>query len=363
MPRRWLSLISLMTVLLLVAVAALALRGEGEVRVDVVTLERGDIRATIRVTGRVINDRTVTLTALVDGQITGMLVQKGDRVAAGQVLAHLDRREADALLHKAEEVAARERETVRQLTRKLERQKEVASAGGVADQTVEDIALELSSARAALRVAEADLRVARIHREKVEVTAPFAGVITAKSTEVGQWVEAGVVLFTLVADEGREIEANVDAGDSGAVTQGQTVILSCDAFPGREWTERVQWIAPAITEGDSEALNTFAVRMSLGPDAPPLLLGQQTDARIVTARRHNVLKLPFAALMENAGRSQVAVVRDGLIQLVPVVTGLEDLTHVEIVEGLEEGAVVALPSGKPLREGQPVVVNMAEEAG
>ena len=351
----------LLKIILLLAVggaaAAWALRPAALPEVTVIHAQRGPIESTIRVTGRVINDRTVTLTALLDGQIQGMLVQKGQQVKAGEALAYLDKREADALLEKARAQAARERDAVEEDARKLRRLRKMGRSGGASTQAVEDAEAEWRGARARLRVAEAELSVANIHREKIEITAPFAGVITQKTAEVGQWLEAGTPLFTLVANQGREIEANVDAGDSGIVTLGQTVTVTCDAFPGRAWQETVHWIAPAITADQDDAINTFAVRMTLGPDAPPLLLEQQVDVRIRTARKDNVLKLPYGALLDHGDKQQVAVIRDGRIKFVDVTTGIDDFSHIEIVMGLKGDEDVVLPQGQiKLQDGMAVQV-------
>ena len=93
--------------------------------VKLVNVERGDIKNAIRVTGRVINDKTVTMTALVNGQIEGMLVKKGDTVAADQVLAFFDKREADAKLAKTKAVLAREEQAVLESKSKYNRLKNV----------------------------------------------------------------------------------------------------------------------------------------------------------------------------------------------------------------------------------------------
>ena len=343
------------------AVGGWKLNQGNAVEVEVITVERGSIESVIRVTGRVINDRTVTMTALVDGQIQGMLVQKGDQVKAGQVLAYFDKREADALMERAKAVVARERQAVDEAARKLQRLREMSLTGGASAQAVEDTEAQWSAAKARLQVANAELKVAQIHREKVEVTAPWDGVIIEKSTEQGQWLEAGIKLFTLVAEEGREIEGNVDAGDSGVVEIGQNVTITCDAFPGRRWNETVHWISPAIITAESAAVNSFAVRMTLGPDAPPLLLGQQVDMEILTTQRDSILKLPYSVLIESEESSQVAVVRDGKVVYVPVTTGIEDFTHVEIVTGLAAGDSVILPQGKPPAEGSMVKVRQENQ--
>ncbi len=355
-------LLSLMVLLTLIVVVVGWKFSQGDVAdVTLITAETGPIESVIRVTGRVINDRTVTMTALVDGQIQGMLVQKGDQVKAGQVLAYFDKREADALMDKAKAVVARERQAVDEATRKLKRLQEMFLTGGASTQLVEDTEALWLAARARLQVAEAELRVARIQREKVEVTAPWDGVIIEKSTEQGQWVEAGIKLFTLVAEDGREIEANVDAGDSGVVAIGQTVSITSDAFPDHRWNEVIHWISPAIITADNAAVNSFAVRMTLGSKAPPLLLGQQVDVEISTARRESTLKLPYTALIESAGSPHIATVRDGKVLYVPVSTGIEDFSHVEIISGLAAGDTVILFQGKALAEGSMVRASRQSE--
>lgn len=330
-------------------------------QVSVVSPERGRIESVIRVTGKVINDRTVKMTALADGQITQMLVRLGDSVQAGQVLTMLDKREADARLRKAEAEYDREKQAVTESTRTLKRLKTVLGSGGTTKQNVEDAQAQLRAAQSRLKVTTATVDIEKIHREKIEVTAPFAGVITKKTTEVGQWLEAGTPLFTLVAHDGREIEVNVDAGDSGVIKLGQSVSLSSDAWPDIEWSEAIIRIAPAIAEDQDEALNAVAVRISLGNDAPALLLGQQVDARIHTATREDVLTLPFDALLEADQGSKVAFVQAGKVVYFPVKTGLEDFTKIEILDGLTETTQVILIQGEAYTDGEMVEIIEAPE--
>lgn len=340
-----------------IVIAVYGFSGSDIRTVKVASVSRGDIETAIRVTGRVINDKTVTMTALVNGQIEGMLVQKGDTVKADQVLAFFDKREADAELAKAEAVLAREEQSVIEARSKYQRLKNVKGSGGSTQQMIDDAQAELNAAISRANVARAELRVARIHREKIDVRAPFDGVITEKTTEKGQWLEAGTKLFTLVGKQGREIEVKVDAGDSGTVKLGQTVNLTCDAFPGKVWQETIHWIAPSIIQDEAnEAVNTFAVRISLGEQAPALLLGQQVDAHIVVASRRDVLLLPFSALHGKPGDYRVAVLNDEKVLFKEVETGIESDTHVEITSGLDEGMQVLLAQGKPLVAGEEVRV-------
>ena len=322
--------------------------------VRIVSVERGSIESVIRITGAVINDRTVKLTALSDGQLQGVTVGKGDEVDPGQELAFMDNREAAAKLRKARSVVQRNRLEVRERKRRFERLREIAGSGGVSAEATENAEIAWQAARAALDIARAELEIVEVGHDKLRVLAPFAGVVTEKHAERGQWLEAGTELFTLVAHEGWEIEANVDAADSGAISLEQRVALSCDAFPGHEWEATIHWISPSVSGDESNELNTFSVRMDLGEQAPPLLLGQQVDVRIRTAFRENTVKVPFVALDESDEQTRVALVQKGRIVYRTVVTGIEDFTHVEIREGLNAGDRVALLEGKAVAEGEVV---------
>jgi RND family efflux transporter MFP subunit len=299
------------------------------------------------------------MTALVNGQIDGMLVQKGDKVKAGQVLAFFDKREADALVEKTAAVVAREKQAVNEAKRKYKRIKEISVAGNASEQARENSEAEFRAAKAHLQVAIAEHRIAKINREKLSVTAPWDGVIIEKTAEQGQWVEAGIKLFTLVAEKGHEIEANVDAGDSGVVKIGQVVTLTCDAFPNYQWQETIHWISPAIRNDKDSVLNSFAVRMTLGKDAPALLLGQQVDVNIRTAYREDTLTLPYNALIDDVDTTQVAVVRDGQVNYQPITVGIESFTHIEITEGVSESDNVILSNGTPPPENHLVTIKSA----
>ncbi|MES9939447.1 MAG: efflux RND transporter periplasmic adaptor subunit, partial [Candidatus Thiodiazotropha sp. 6PLUC7] len=264
--------------------------------VETVQVERGELELVVRVTGEVINDRSVALTALVDGQVVAVDVGVGDRVKAEQALASMDNRAAAANRQRAQAFVQQQAVGRKEAKRRFQRLQKLVSKGAVTQEQLEDAKLNLEAATAALEVAKAELRLTDVAQEWQQITAPFDAVVVKKSTEVGQWVEAGTTLFSLVALDHWEIEAHVDAVDSGRIKIGQQIELRCDAFPGKKWLSEVNWIGPNVEQEKDHQLNTFSVRMRLGDEAPPLLLGQQLDLKIEVARREGVLKLPFTAL-------------------------------------------------------------------
>lgn len=319
--------------------------------VETVSVERGDLKLVIRVTGEVINDRTVTLTALVDGQVSQVATALGERVKTDQILASMDNRAAAARQQRARAYLQQEQVRRHEEEMRYQRLDKLSVKAAVSQEQLEQAKLNWEAATAAWEVARADLRLAEVAQEWQQVRAPFDAVVVGKSTEVGQWVEAGTQLFFLVALDQWEIEAHVDAVDSGRVKLGQPVVIRCDAFPELAWESTVNWIGPSVEREKDKRLNTFRVRLGLGIDPPSLLLGQQVDLEILVDRRQAVLKLPFAALKEQDGDFQVALIESGRLRYRQVETGLEGDTHVEMLAGVKEGLKVVRLDGERFEPG------------
>ncbi|MBT3010456.1 MAG: efflux RND transporter periplasmic adaptor subunit [Candidatus Thiodiazotropha sp. (ex Lucina pensylvanica)] len=319
--------------------------------VETIPVERGDLELVIRVTGEVINDRQVALTALVDGQVNRIDTALGAKVRAGEVLATMDNRAAAASRQRATAFLQQQDVRRREERMRYQRLKKLAAKGAVSSEKLDQAKLHWEAASAAWEVARADLKLADVAQEWQQVRAPFDAVVIGKSTEVGQWVEAGTQLFTLVARARWEIEAHVDAVDSGRVKTGQSVLVRCDAYPGSVWRSTISWIGPSVEREKDKRLNTFRVRLGLGEGPPPLLLGQQVDLEIAAERRNGVLRVPFAALQERDDQVEVALIEAGRVQYQSIKTGLEGDTHVEVTEGLEEGMRIVRLDGESLDPG------------
>jgi len=327
----------------------------GGVEVTTATVEQGEIFQSITVPGKVVSKLRVDLTPSIAGRLTNVYVEEGDNVKKGELLARLDDREAKINLKRAEANYKNAKEDVALAERSLKRLRQAFSKGAVARQLVEEAEVELRSARARDSVAEEEVRTAKLSLENPRIVAPFAGTITARYVEIGQWVVPSETLFTLVDQRQREMEVQVDAADSGGIAVGQTVSISSDAFPGLNWPESVTRLA-AATNNIGNA-NTVSVYVSLGSNAPSLRFGQQVDAEIRTAWNPSALKVPYGSIIMRDGKSYVAVVEDNFVNLMEVETGIEDFSHVEIRQGVSVGQSVILANGINIDEGDRVVIS------
>jgi RND family efflux transporter MFP subunit len=324
------------------------------VAVETTIVEQGEIFQSITVPGKVVSKLRVDVTPSIAGRLTNVYVEEGDEVKKGELLARLDDREAKSNLKRSEANLRNAKEDVSLAERSLKRLRQAFSKGAVARQLVEEAEVELRSAKARLSVAEEEVRTAKLSLENPRIVAPFAGTITSRYVEMGQWVVPSETLFILVDQSQREIEVRVDAADSGGIAVGQTVTLSSDAFPGLEWQESVTRLAAATTNVGNA--NTVSVYISLGSSAPSLRFGQQVDSEIRTAWNPSALKVPYGAIINRSGKTFVAVVQDNFVNLVEVETGIEDFSHVEIRQGVSVGQFVILANGADIAEGDRVVI-------
>lgn len=318
--------------------------------VDVTVVGQGEIYQSITVPGRVVSKLRVNMTPSIAGRITNVYVEEGDRVKTGDLLARLDDREAISYLKRATANLESAKEDVILAERSLTRLRQAFEKGAIARQLVEDAEVELRAATAHNEIAGEEVRTAKLSLENPRVVAPFAGTVTARFIEVGQWVVPSETLFSLVDEAQREIEVQVDAADSGGIAIGQTVNVSSDAFPGLDWSESVTRLAAATSNVGNA--NTVSVFVSLGNSAPSLRFGQQVDADIRTSWNPNALKVPYGAIVNRNGNAYVITIEDGRAQYVPVETGIEDFSHVEILQGVNIGQTVVLANGQDIDNGQ-----------
>lgn len=337
----WKKLTALLLIILAIAASIwYYLRPVEPIYVNAVQPLRQTLSHTLDLNALVINERIVTITALLNGEIKQTTVREGERVDRGQTLAVLNAEEAQSLLGKAQAELAYKRQKLNTARKRYARVKNLSSAGNTSKQTLDDSLDTFKSAEAELSIAEASLQLAELRLKNGNIIAPFAGIITKQHVETGQWVEAGTPLFRLVDELGYLIEAQVDASDWSQVSLGQLVALSTESAPDNHWQSAVTWMAPVVALNERDA-KSVAIRFKLGNESPPLLLGQEVDAALILEQVDDVLTLPLTAMQEVAP-GEFAVFRhvDNKASYTPLDVGLINATHAQVTGGIKQDDVI-----------------------
>ena len=288
----------------------------------------------------------------VSGKIVERTVNVGDRVEVDQVVARLD--DIDLILArnsaKAAVAAAQSRRDV--ANDNLERGKALLPKAIISQAAYDTRRNELDAAVSALEAVEAQLRQAENAVAYATLRADRAGIVTAVSGEPGQVVGTGQPVITLAHAGETEIAVAVPEQDSAVLAMGQPAKITLWAGPRVSIEGRIREIAG---QADS-ASRTYAVRISVSGSPPFMRLGMTASVLLRTNDAAAVAVVPLAALTQSDGRTVVFVVdrTNRTVRTTPVAVGGAAEDGVQIVSGLEPGAMVVTAGVQFLRDGMRV---------
>lgn len=157
---------------------------------------------------------------------------------------------------------------------------------------------QVQQARAQVEQAEAALRLAEVNLSHTTIRSPIDGVVVSRDVDVGQTVAASLsapTLFTIANDLTRmQVMANIDQADIGAVNQASRVDFTVDAFPGERFNGTIRQIR--LNAQNVQNVVTYNVVIDVQNPDQKLKPGMTADLTFTVAERHNVLKVPNAAL-------------------------------------------------------------------
>lgn len=305
--------------------------------VEVVTVGRGSMGRTTTVSGAVEPLRQVGVNSQLAGVLTSVLVEEGDRVSQGQVLARIDDREISAQV-RAAEAQLRLAESTMQRSEQL-REAQVMTAA------------EYERDRANMEAARAQLDQLRTRQGFATIASPISGVITERRLLAGDVVSPQTRLFT-VADLGTlVVRLPVSELDVGGLHEGEVVDLTMDALPNQVFQARVRRVFP--TADTNTRLVPVEVAL-MGEGLRRARPGYLARATFSLDERDNAIVVPVNAVFGVAGAEAVYVVEDSRAMRRPVITGLRQADRIEILTGLTDGETVIVAGHNSLREGATV---------
>ena len=291
-------------------------------------------------------------------KITRVLVNVGDRVKRGDVLATLNSETLQAELAQAQafldEVMASAQETQAQ----AERAKSLQAQGFFSAAQLNQAMATNASAQARVQSARSAVQLQTARLSQTQIKAPDAGVISARQATEGSVVMAGTELFRLIRQGRLEWRAEVTAAEIGRIPVGAPVQVTTAS--GQVLQGKVRMIAPAL---DMQTRNAI-VYVDLTSPIGSARAGMYAKGEITTGQSE-ALTLPQTAVIVRDGFSYVYVVSDDQkVSVVKVQTGRVMADRVEVLSGLPAGAKVVVSGGAFLNHGDTVrVVNATPATG
>lgn len=272
----------------------------------------------------------------------------GARVPKGAVVARLDETLVREALAENEAAVAREQARLAYYTHELERLKPLVERKIVTPSNLDQAVSNRDASRGELAAAQARVMRARQQLERTVIRAPFAGVVTERILQPGEWAETGAAIVRLVAPRALEVQARVPASALAFIRAGSKLNLM--ASPERAVAE-VRTIVPV---GDDRS-RLYELRLTLTDSK--WSAGHTVRVEVPAAAAREVVAVPRDALvLRRTGTSVYRISDDNTAEQVSVTTGIAAGEFIEVSNGIKPGDRVVTRGGERLRNGQKVTV-------
>ncbi|MCB1554069.1 MAG: efflux RND transporter periplasmic adaptor subunit [Xanthomonadales bacterium] len=306
------------------------------VPVEVAPVIRRTVEASYTGTASLEAPEEAQVVAKTSGVLLELLVEEGDSVKAGQVLARIDADRARLEVQRAEA-------TLRKLEAEFARSKELFERKLVAADAHERLRFDVATQKAAWDLAKLELSY-------TQITAPIGGLVAQRMVKRGNLIQLNQTLFRVVGDERLEAVLNVPEREMRTLHDGMSVVLNVDAVPGKRFDGVIDRVSPVI----DASTGTFRATASFSGHDGVLKPGMFGRIAIVYDRREDALAVPRVALLEEEAEPAVFVVRDGQVKHTVVGLGHVNGEYAEITAGLEEGDQVVTAGKVAVRDGTKV---------
>jgi HlyD family secretion protein len=362
----------------------------GAAEVSLVEVVRGDLTVIVSGSGNITVSRDASLAFGTGGKVEAVYVKAGDQVSQGEVLARLDTgvlelalaqaqlalSTAEYNLDKTQQIYTRadinaaktavsnastylqyakmmliEANSVEQvefwenevyqaevnLAAAEQRRDEMLAGGESAEVTLRR--LEVAAARKAMEQAQKDL-------DEATITAPFEGIVGAIYVDEGDIIPpptmAATVAIYFITPTSLELKAEVDEIDIPDVEVGQSAVIEVDAIADDLLEGTVTSISPVPVIQAGLVLYEVTISLTIPADAG-VMVGMSATADIMIDKSEDTLLVPERAVgHDEQGNTVVRVSVDGQLEVRPVVIGISDGLQTEVLEGLEDGDMVAV---------------------
>ena len=313
-----------------------------------VTAERGSLPGVVVASGEIEARRRVNVSPKRQGLLEELLVDEGDTVTKGQLLARMD---PGDFRDRMDELKALERQAQADFEARradFQRRERLFQREAISAADRDDFRARYLTSKASLAAAQERIQQRSVEGSELLIRAPFDGVITQRFAEPGAFVTptttasatAGATSSSIVElSQGLEVAAKVPESDIGRIRVGQTASVRVDAFPDQRFSAQVREIAPRAIKTDN--VTSFVVELDLTDPAPDLRIGMTVDVDFQTGRTATSTLVPTVAIVTENGKPGVLLVGErSQPRFEPVELGSSSGSQTAILSDLEPGTEV-----------------------
>jgi membrane fusion protein, multidrug efflux system len=308
-----------------------------QVPVETVAVTRGPISAFLAFNSTLETEASVDIYPQTGGQVEALYAEEGRIVQEGDPLLKIEDRELRVEVDDATN-------NFEHLTRNFARSDDLFKRNLINKQDYEEQKFQLEQSR--LRLERAKIRLSY-----TTVRAPFAGVISARETQLGARVGSGTKVFSMVKLDEIVARVFVPGRYLPVVADNQKAVVTSEFLPDRSFTGWVKRISPVIDPKSGTFKVTVGVKVEKPSDLPP---GLFVAVRVITDTRESAVLIPKRAVVYEGGERYVFIVAKDRATKRKLSAGFEDPQNIEALSGIQVGEQVIVLGHSGLKDGAPV---------
>ena len=326
--------------------------GQNAVKVVVEPVRETEVRESVTLVGTARPRKRSKVASQVEGWVEEIFFEGGDLVKQGQPLARLEGRSLRIQLEGAKAAIQEAEARLSQAEADLDRLNALWESKSIAEKALQDAQFEANARRQRVNVLRSQMEHLKDKLNKKEIRAPFAGWVAEQHVEVGEWVDPGGAVASLVDLSEIHVEVPVPERYVPALKVGEPADVTLDAFPNKTFPGRVRSLNPS---GEAQA-RTFHVEVAVPNPDNLIFAGMLARATFSVGALHKALLVPKDALVLAGSNRAVFVVNDQKAHRLPVqIVAFHD-DVIEVEGDLQPGALVVVIGNERLRDGQSVEV-------
>lgn len=316
---------------------AIVAQKNAQVAVKTSPVLRQEISGDFIANGNFVASQDLNVAAEIGGQVQKILVKEGDFVTQGQVLAQIKPDRVNVALEQAKQV-------FQVAQNEVKRFENAYQTGGVTEQQLEQVRLQLKNA-------QANYNAAKISSSDTSVRSKISGIVSSKNVEEGTVVGAGTSLFNVVNINELKLKVTVDERQVLQLKQGEEVVVKPTALASSV-NGKISFIAPK-----ANGAMKFPVEIIVPNSDKILKAGMYAQASFgANSQKRTTLLVPRQAFVGSVSQNKIFKIENGKAILVSVVSGTNFGDEVEIVSGLKAGDQVVISGQINLENGTEIKV-------
>lgn len=328
-------------------------------RVPVITgvAESRRVVYTLNQVGTLEASQEVTLRSEVEGAVEEILFTQGEEAEKGKVLVRLRTEKTEAELRRLEARIDQLRVRLQNRKSTLERYRPLVEQDLVSRLQFDDLETEIKEIESEIAQTFAMLAREEDRLADAAIRAPFHGTLGARNFSVGDYLQVGDPVVSLVDMDSLEISFQVPEKFKEKIRIGQSAVVTVDAYPDRRFQGAIFFISP---QTDLQT-RSFRVKARLDNEERLLNPGMFARVELITDVHENARTVPWESVIQTEEGAHIYTVRDGVARKVPIVLGKVTSEWAEALEAdLAPGTPVILEGKYAVQDG--MKVSMAEEA-